>query len=91
GFNSELVLPKYIYYYMRAHFKKHALSRSVKATVDSLRLPTIKEFKVKVPEMAVQKQIVAILDNLDYQVKKGYENKNKLVELKNVYLNNIFI
>lgn len=91
GFNSELVLPKYIYYYMRAHFKKHALSRSVKATVDSLRLPTIKEFKVKVPEMAVQKQIVTILDNLDYQVKKCDENKKKLIELKKVYLNSLFV
>src|SRR5699024_9928377 len=90
-FNTKTVLPKYIYYYMRAHFKKHALSRSVKATVDSLRLPTINEFKVKVPSLDVQKQVVSILDNLDYQVKKCDENKNNLIELNKFYLNNLFI
>ena len=40
---------KYLYYYLQKNFKKHALTYTVKATVDSLRLPIIKDFLIKIP------------------------------------------
>lgn len=39
---------KYVYYYMKQSFGAHALKNTVKATVDSLRLPTFQEFELKI-------------------------------------------
>ncbi len=60
--NSSL---KYIYYSLQKYFYKHAMSFSVKATVDSLRLPIIKNFKIKLPSLQEQQRIVEMLSNAD--------------------------
>ena len=54
---------KFLFHYMRHFFGAHARENSVKATVDSLRLPTFKNFGVGLPEMVEQKAIVAALDD----------------------------
>lgn len=53
---------RFIYHFMRQYFGAHAMENSVKATVDSLRLPTFKNFDLKLPSLDEQQAIVDALD-----------------------------
>lgn len=59
---------RYVYYYMRHYFGQYAMENSVKATVDSLRLPTFKNFKLRLPPTDEQKVIVSALDDAESEV-----------------------
>ena len=59
---------RFIYYYMRQYFGAHAMENSVKATVDSLRLPTFKNFLVQLPSSDEQDAIVSILDDVETEL-----------------------
>jgi type I restriction enzyme S subunit len=59
---ADSVSGKYIYHYMRQNFGAHATKKSVKATVESLRLPMFKSFLIPLPPLKIQKQIADILD-----------------------------
>lgn len=59
---SDEVLGRFIYFYMRVFFGTHAMENSVKATVDSLRLPTFLNFEVRLPP--TKDEQVAIVDAL---------------------------
>lgn len=66
---SPVVVGKFLYYYMRQFFGPHAMENSVKATVDSLRLPTINSFEfTRPPTRAEQTAIVEVLDNADAEI-----------------------
>jgi type I restriction enzyme S subunit len=53
---AESVFARYIYLFMSQHFGFWAMQNTVKATVDSLRLPTFKTFEVRVPP-TIEEQI----------------------------------
>lgn len=53
---------KFAYYYFAVHFKKFILRRAVSATVTSIRKPMITDFRIPVPPLEVQHEIVGILD-----------------------------
>ena len=40
----------FVYFYLATNFGEHAMENSVKATVDSLRLPTFLEFELVIPD-----------------------------------------
>lgn len=61
---------KYVYYYMSKHFGNHATAHSVKATVDSLRLPTFKEFYLELPPLDEQIAIANALSDVDDLITK---------------------
>lgn len=66
---------KYVYYYMKQSFGAHALKNTVKATVDSLRLPTFQEFELKIPNnLEEQKAIAQVLYDMDAEI-EGLEEK----------------
>jgi type I restriction enzyme, S subunit len=54
---------KYVYHYMRQFFGSHAMKNTVRATVDSLRLPAFKAFSLRLPEPDEQLAIVQALDD----------------------------
>ena len=56
------LLPRFLYYYMIANFKAFILKKAVSATVTSIRRPMIEEFEVPVPPLAVQEELIEILD-----------------------------
>ncbi len=56
---------KFVLYYLQQNFKRHALKFTVKATVDSLRLPMLIDFEIKLPSLKEQKKIGALFSNLD--------------------------
>jgi type I restriction enzyme, S subunit len=60
---------KYIYHYISENFGKHALENSVKATVDSLRLPTFQVFEIPFPPTeGEQSHIATILSDMDNEI-----------------------
>ncbi len=61
---------KYIYRYISEYFGRHAMENSVKATVDSLRLPTFQVFEIPFPPTyKEQENISTILSDMDEEIK----------------------
>ena len=60
------VCGKLVYYSMVLQFGSHAMKNTVKATVDSLRLPTFKSFSFSIPkDVAEQRAIAEALSDMD--------------------------
>lgn len=66
---SDAVVGRFLYFYMRVFFGAHAMENSVKATVDSLRLPTFLDFEVRLPPTKnEQTAIVEVLSDVEREV-----------------------
>lgn len=77
---------RFVYYYFVKHFAKQAKQDSVKATVDSLRLPTFMGFEVVLPSRKEQDAIVTVLDTTNNEVKKLKEKRAAIVSQKKYLL-----
>ena len=68
---------------MVRNFNNHAMKNSVKATVDSLRLPTFQEFKLKLPP-TIQEQlaIVRVLSDMDSEIGHLEQKRDKYKQIK---------
>ncbi len=93
-FVDSSISTKFAYYYMSANFKRFIFTKAVNATVTSIRKPMIEEFTIPVPPLAIQNEIVNILDKfteleaeLEVELearRKQYEYyRNKLLNFKN--------
>ena len=77
------VSAKFIYFYMSMHFGAWAMQNTVKATVDSLRLPTFKTFEMQLPPTeAEQTAIAAVLSDMDAELAALAERRDKTRALK---------
>lgn len=72
------VCAMYVYYYMHMNFGSWAKEQTVKATVDSLRLPTFELFKIPLPALPEQQRIARALSDADAWI----ESLDKLIEKK---------
>lgn len=73
---ADAIYGKYVY-------GEYALSLSVKATVDSLRLPTFEEFSIALPNNIEEQQAIAtILSDMDKEIAdlEARRNKYKLIK-----------
>lgn len=59
---------KFVYFCMLQTFNGQAMRNSVKATVDSLRLPTFQEFEFKAPNLKEQSAIVEVLSEMEIEI-----------------------
>lgn len=77
------IYAKYVFYYIAAFFGEYALKNTVKATVDSLRLPTFEEFIINVPK-TIQEQtaIASILSDMDAEIEALEQKLNKYKAIK---------
>ena len=82
---------KFVLQQMKKDFKQHAMRNTVKATVDSLRLPTIQSFNILVPSLPEQTAIGSFFQNLDNAITKQEEKINQLKESKQTLLKKMFI
>ncbi len=82
---------KFVLQQMKKDFKQHAMRNAVKATVDSLRLPTIQSFNILVPSLPEQTAIGSFFQNLDNAITKQEEKINQLKESKQTLLKKMFI
>ncbi len=62
------IFGKFAYYYMKRNFGNHAMKNTVKATVDSLRLPTFEGFVIRHPSLQEQKTIAKVLSDMDLEI-----------------------
>ena len=62
SFNHGKLDTKFAYYYFTVNFKSFILSKAVSATVISIRKPMITDFRIPIPPLEVQKEIVKVLD-----------------------------
>ena len=80
---SEGVFGKFIFLKMKHEFYEHAMTNSVKATVDSLRLPTFHEFEICLPQtLEEQKAIAQILSDMDADIEQLESKKAKYHNIK---------
>ena len=59
---------RFLYFYMAMHFGPHAMQNTVKATVDSLRLPTFQSFRLPLPPFPEQRAIATTLSDMDVEI-----------------------
>ena len=77
------VCGKLIYYSMVLQFGSHAMQNTVKATVDSLRLPTFKNFSFSMPkDIAEQQAIASVLSNMDSEIAALEQRRDKTRAIK---------
>ena len=79
---SQNVSGKYLYFYMVKNFSRHAMKNSVKATVDSLRLPTFRNFAVAIPPIEEQTAIATVLSDMDAELAALEAKLTKTRQLK---------
>ena len=81
---------KYLYYYLSKFFYQHAMNFTVKATVDSLRLPVIRSFVVKIPCIKEQEEIANFLSILDDKINQCSIQMEKSEQWKKGLLQKMF-
>lgn len=80
---SDEVLGRFLFFFMRVFFGSHAMENSVKATVDSLRLPTFLNFELRLPPTKdEQTAIVEVLSDLESAVEALESRLTKARALK---------
>ena len=79
----EKISGKFIHLYMSQHFGAWAMQNTVKATVDSLRLPTFQTFSLQLPPtLGEQDAIAEALADIDTELDLLNERRNKTAALK---------
>jgi type I restriction enzyme S subunit len=74
---------KFVHLYMTMNFGAWAMQNTVKATVDSLRLPTFQAFEMRVPPTRnEQAMIAALLSEMDAELSALKSRRNKIRALK---------
>jgi type I restriction enzyme S subunit len=74
---------RFIHYYMSRNFGAWAMQNTVKATVDSLRLPTFLDFKMMIPSsLAEQTAIAAVLTDMNAELESLENRLVKTQDLK---------
>lgn len=82
---------KFIFYLMQNDFKEHALKYTVKATVDSLRLPMLTNYRLKQPILQEQNKVSSFFVKLDQKIALEQRKLEKLNNIKQAYLNEMFV
>jgi type I restriction enzyme S subunit len=74
---------KYLFFYLKVFFGKHALINTVKATVDSLRLPAFQNFIIKSPKSKDEQTAIAtILSDMDAEIETLQAKSRKAKQVK---------
>lgn len=74
---------KFVYYAMDHGFGRHATRNTVKATVDSLRLPTFLSFELQVPPaISEQREIATVLSETDAEIAALEARRDKTAQCK---------
>ena len=84
------VAAKFVMYSMMRDFKKHALQNTAKATVDSIRLPTLTEFQFSLPKPEEQKKIGQYFSQIDSLITLHQRKYDKLCTVKKSMLDKMF-
>lgn len=73
---------KFLFFMMKRYFGPWALSQTVKATVDSLRLPTFENFHFPLPPLSEQRAIASVLSSMDSELSALEAKRTKVEALR---------
>lgn len=74
---------QFVHLFMKAHFGQWAMQNTVKATVDSLRLPTFQNFQMLLPPTKDEQiAIVKVLSDMDAEITALETQRAKTAQLK---------
>jgi type I restriction enzyme S subunit len=74
---------KFVYFYLAKNFGAYAMQNTVKATVDSLRLPTFQNFEMKMPPTFNEQTAIAeVLSDMDAELAALEQRRDKTRALK---------
>ena len=74
---------RYVHLYMSQHFGGWAMQNTVKATVDSLRLPAFQTFEILLPPtLEEQTAIATVLSDIDTEIDALEQRRNKTKDIK---------
>lgn len=76
---------KFLYYYLSSNFYKLMDAGSAKSTVDSVRLPMLKDFPVVVPAIEEQSRIANFLDNKCAEIDELIALQEQMIAQLNAY------
>jgi type I restriction enzyme, S subunit len=80
---NEAYCGKFIYFKMLQRFNVYAMKHTVKATVDSLRLPTFQEFEMNFPPLKDEQETIAnILTDMDTEIEALEQKLSKYRMIK---------
>lgn len=82
---------KFLYFYLQKNFYKEAKKHSVKATVDSLRLPVFTDMEILLPSKPEQQKIAEILMAVDADIEKVGDVVAKTEKLKKGLMQELFM
>lgn len=91
NFSDSNTFGKFILFELNKNFKKHALKYTVKATVDSLRLPTLKKYQILVPGYYEQVKIGEYFFSINNYIAIHQRKLEQLKNLKQTLLNKMFV
>jgi len=77
------VYARFVHFYLAQYFGSWAMQNTVKATVDSLRLPTFQNFQMYIPStVAEQSAIATVLSDMDAEIAALEARRAKTCHLK---------
>lgn len=91
NFSDSNTFGKFILFELNKNFKKHALKYTVKATVDSLRLPILKKYQILVPGYYEQVKIGEYFFSINNYIAIHQRKLEQLKNLKQTLLNKMFV
>lgn len=71
---------KFLYYYLKENFSKEVEKGTAKSTVDSIRLPMIKDFTIVLPPLDEQQAIANYLDKQVGKIDELITDQNQAIE-----------
>ncbi len=78
---SKDIYPQYLYYQMSHFFKEVFLGISAKSTVDSVRLPMLKDFQIVFPKVSEQQQIVSFIEEAFVPISQAIASAERKIAL----------
>ncbi|HFU4171029.1 restriction endonuclease subunit S [Streptococcus suis] len=89
-FSFTHVNAKYFYYYFSKKFFDRVMAMTAKNSVDSVRLEMISDMEITFPQLEEQEKIVKVLSTLDQQITLHQRKLDKLKNVKQAYLSEMF-
>ena len=75
------VTGKFFFHYIKAALLFELLKGTAKTTVESIRLPMLKDFPFVIPQFSEQRAIARYLNNVDRRIQRYIEAKEHLIAL----------
>ena len=83
------IYARFMYYYLCSLFPERVRVGTAKSTVDSIRLPMIKEFNVVIPSLYEQEMIVSYLDSKCSKIDEAISRQESIIEKLKTYRQSI--